>query len=161
MIVFVFFSSLCFFTNAYIHTPAVTTTTTINSVCPKCGIIAKPGEFSCCGRSGSWFGNCGSATNAMHDHTWYEGIRACKTLAQSKAAIGRYSNAAQQRNSSNGRPGMTNSKTVIIPADTFTFTSTSTSTPILLARRPSLMSVNAITTDWISQGVYMLAMYPL
>merc|ERR1719201_2527079 len=74
------------------------TTTTVNSLCSKCGIIVKSGKISCCGRSGSWFGKCRSAGNAKLDHTWYEGIQACKqALAQSKAAVGRQPNAAQQR----------------------------------------------------------------
>ena len=79
------------------YTPAATTTT-INSVCPKCGIIAKSGKISCCGRGGSWFKNCGSAGNVKLDHTWYEGIRACKARAQSKRAIGQQLNADHQQN---------------------------------------------------------------
>merc|ERR1712032_998978 len=73
------------------------TTTTISSVCHKCSIIAKSGKVSCCGRSGSWFRTCGSAGNAKLDHTWYEGIQACKTRPQSKAAIGHQSNADQEQ----------------------------------------------------------------
>ena len=56
---------------------AFTATTTTDSVCPKCGIIAKSGKISCCGHRGSWFGKCGSARNDKFDHTWYEGIEAC------------------------------------------------------------------------------------
>ena len=97
VITFPFF--LCL-TNARIKTPA-RTTTTMSSVCPKCGTIGKSGKSSCCGRGGSWFRNCGRAGNAKHGHTWFEGIRTCKTLAQSKAsAIGKESNAAQQQTSS-------------------------------------------------------------
>merc|ERR1712037_381513 len=55
----------------------------MSSVCPKCGIIAKSGKTSCCGHSGSWFGNCGSVDNVKLDHTWYEGIQACNTWVQS------------------------------------------------------------------------------
>ena len=113
--------------NDHIYTPAATTTTII-SVCPNCGIITKSGEMSCCGHSGSWFENCGSAGNANVDHTWYEGIQACKTIAQSKAAMGRQSNAAQQLNSSNGF-GMVYSKAAIMTAKMPTFTSASMSTP--------------------------------
>ena len=104
-------------------------TSTISSVCPKCGTIEKSGKISCCGHGGSWFGNCGSAGNAKLDHTWYEGIQACKTRSRFKAAIDRQSNAAQQLNPSNGA-GMT-SFTLITPATTFTFMFTNTSTPML------------------------------
>ena len=80
----------CFFflfcsTYALIKPPA---RTTISSVCPKCGMIAKSGKISCCGRGGSWFRHCGSSGNAKLDHTWYEGIQACKSRSQSKAIIG-------------------------------------------------------------------------
>ena len=112
----------------YICTSAVTTTT-ISSVCPKCGIIVKSGKISCCGDSGSWFGKCGSAGNAKLDHTWYEGIQACKTLRQSEAATDRQSNAAQQRKFSNGLD-MANSKADITPANTFTSMLISTSSII-------------------------------
>ena len=106
-------------------TPAAMATTTMSSVCHKCGIIAKSGKISCCGRSGSWFGNCGSVSNSNLDHTWYEGIQACKTLSQSKSAIGQKSHAAKQRTSSNG-PGMSNLKAVIEPENTTTDITTTT-----------------------------------
>ena len=94
------FSSLCvFLTNEHIYTPTATTTT-ISSVCPKCGIIAKTRKISCCGRSGSWFGNCASAGNAKLHHTWYEGIRACKARAQSKIAFAQQANARRQKRNS-------------------------------------------------------------
>ena len=54
------------------------TTAPISSACPTCGTITKSGRMSCCGRGGSWFGDCGSAGNANVGHTWSEGIRACK-----------------------------------------------------------------------------------
>ena len=111
--------------------PLAATSTTITSACPKCGVIAKSGKSSCCGRGGSWFKSCGSTVNAKLQHTWYEGIQACKTLAQSKATIDRLSNVAQQRNSLDG-PAMGNSKEVFTPANTFTFTSTNASTPMLV-----------------------------
>ena len=33
--------------------------------------------MSCCGRGGSWFGNCGSGDDANASHMWSEGIWAC------------------------------------------------------------------------------------
>ena len=118
------FSFFLYLTNARMKTPAQTTTT-ISLVCSKCGTVGKSGKSSCCGRGGSWFRNCGSAGNAKLDHTWYEGIQACKTRSQSKASIGRQSNAAQQRTSSNGH-GMSNLKAVIEPENTTTDITTTT-----------------------------------
>ena len=118
--------------------------TSIAFVCPKCGIIAKSGKNSCCGRSGSWFGNCGSAGNVKLDHTWYEGIQVCRTLAHSKTAIGRQSNAGQQRDSFDG-PGMT----------VITMIATTTTTVIIMT--PTIITHTVkeavIITDWISQGL--------
>ena len=88
------------------------TTTTISSVCSKCGTVAKSGKMSCCGRGGSWFGNCGSAGNTKLGHTWFQGFQACKKRAESKEAIGLHPHAAQQLNSSNDSE-MSNSKIVI------------------------------------------------
>ena len=77
---------------------------TISSACPKCGHIMKSGKMSCCGHGGSWFRNCGSAGNANFDHTWVEGIQACKARSQSKIHIGQQLNVGQQKDigSSNG-----------------------------------------------------------
>merc|ERR1711934_458561 len=76
--------------------------TAIRTACLKCGTIKKSGKTSCCGRGGSWFGNCGRDGNAKVVRTWYEGIQVCKARSHSKAAIGRQSNAAQRLNSSSG-----------------------------------------------------------
>ena len=83
------FYSISFFvslTNTQISKPAATTAIS-TSICPKCGTIEKSGKTSCCGRGGSWFKTCGSFGNSNLDHTWSEGIWACKTSAQSKTAI--------------------------------------------------------------------------
>ena len=72
----------------------VTVTTAIGSVCRKCGTIKKSGKKSCCGRGGAWFKNCGRAGNTKLEHTWYEGIQACK--ARFKAAMGLQLQAANQ-----------------------------------------------------------------
>ena len=42
--------------------------------CSKCS-TNKNGKSSCCARGGSWFQKCG---NAGDDHTWAEGVEACK-----------------------------------------------------------------------------------
>ena len=115
--------SLCVLINAYIYIPAATTTT-ISSVCGKCGTSAKSGKISCCGRGGSWFGNCGSAEL---DHTWYEGIQVCKIQTQSKTASGQQSNAAQELKLSGGAD--MGKFTVITTANAFTSTNTLTPMP--------------------------------
>ena len=82
--------------HAHIKSPA-RTATTISSVCPKCGTIAKSGKTSCCSRGGSWFKTCGGAGNTRLQHTWYEGIQACKTQVQTWIAVAQQGRAAQQR----------------------------------------------------------------
>ena len=72
--------------NANAYTPATVTSIT-STVCLKCGTSGRSGKPSCCGRGGSWFRNCGGAGNAKLDHTWQEGIRACKTRARFKRSI--------------------------------------------------------------------------
>ena len=52
-------------------------TTTSPVTCRKCG-IDKYGYPSCCGFGGAWFKNCGDAGDSKFDHTWSEGIQACK-----------------------------------------------------------------------------------
>ena len=46
--------------------------------CLKCGIFAKSGRRSCCARGGSWYRNCGGFNDPTVDHTWFDGIDACK-----------------------------------------------------------------------------------
>jgi len=59
-----------------------TTTESIGTKsCTKCGSIKKSRKMSCCGRGGSWFGDCGSGRR--FGHTWSEGIKACIVTAES------------------------------------------------------------------------------
>ena len=51
--------------------------------CAACGIVKKSGKRSCCARGGAWFKNCGDAGDGKFDHTWTEGIQACKGVASS------------------------------------------------------------------------------
>ena len=97
--------------------------TAIVSVCPKCGTIRRSGKSSCCGRGGSWFGNCGSADSTKVEHRWYEGLEACKTRTQLKTVSGEESNAGEQRNTHND-VGIENSKAVIVVAKPFELIST-------------------------------------
>merc|ERR1712032_1814360 len=105
-----------------------TTTPTISSECPRCGIITKSGRVSCCGRGGSWFKNCGRAGNTQPQHTWYEGIQSCKARSQSKAVIDQQLNGAQQKDLDSSQ-GVGN-KAVITTIKTSAFTSVNTSTPM-------------------------------
>ena len=49
-----------------------------NDKCVKCGTTKKSGKRSCCARGGAWFKKCGYAGDTQLDHTWAEGIQACK-----------------------------------------------------------------------------------
>ena len=49
------------------------------SVCPKCGTIKKSGKLSCCAPGGSWVKQCGNPGNSKFEHTWSEGIDACRS----------------------------------------------------------------------------------
>ena len=51
---------------------------TVGPVCRKCGIIKQSGKLSCCARGGAWFKKCGDAGDSNFEHTWVEGIQACK-----------------------------------------------------------------------------------
>ena len=66
----------------------VPTTTGLSAVrssntCPKCGTVKKSGKFSCCARGGAWFKKCGDADDTKWNHTWIEGIEACKMFLSS------------------------------------------------------------------------------
>ena len=60
-------------------TPPLVKPTSImaTSVCSKCSTAKQSGERSCCARGGTWFKNCGDASDKNVDHTWIEGIQAC------------------------------------------------------------------------------------
>ena len=58
---------------------ATTTADTDRNVCRKCGITNKSGKLSCCARGGAWFKKCGDAGDSNFDHTWLEGVLACKS----------------------------------------------------------------------------------
>ena len=106
----------------------------ISSVCPKCGAITKSGKNSCCGRGGSWFRNCGSAGKAKLDHTWHEGIQACRTRSQLKTASGQQSNAAAHLLSAAGGLGTANSRAVMMDARTFAWASDNSSIPLSVTK---------------------------
>ena len=49
------------------------------AACPKCGLFKKSGINSCCASGGSWNKKCGNDGDSKFDHTWFEGIEACKS----------------------------------------------------------------------------------
>ena len=59
-------------------TPTSTSSITKMTTCPTCGTFEKSGRSSCCAPGGTWFKNCGGAHNTNVDHTWFEGVAACK-----------------------------------------------------------------------------------
>ena len=87
--------SPCAFDQLHIPPPAVTTMP-MGPVCSECGIIRKSSrKFSCCAPGGSWFENCGRFSNADLEHTWYEGVQACK--AQYHVVMGQQMHAFQPK----------------------------------------------------------------
>ena len=56
------------------------TTVEPRPACPKCSIIKRTGTLSCCPQGGAWFKKCGDFGDSNFDHTWVEGIEACKGL---------------------------------------------------------------------------------
>ena len=57
-----------------------------NGECPKCGAAKKSGRSSCCAPGGAWFKNCGDAGDTTFNHTWAEGVHACKGVGSSVSA---------------------------------------------------------------------------
>ena len=55
----------------------------VSPTCSKCGTAKRSGKRSCCARGGAWFKNCGDVGKTQFDHTWVEGIQACKGVAAS------------------------------------------------------------------------------
>ena len=106
------------------------------SVCSKCATIGRSGKSSCCGRGGSWFGNCGNAGDTTVEHRWYEGLQVCRT------GSGQESIVAEEMNSSDG-VGNETSEAVILATTKFEVNSTDTSTPIPFINHPMIPAANA------------------
>lgn len=84
--------------------PVVTaslTTPSNNSKCLKCGVMKKSGKRSCCTRGGAWYKSCGDVGDSSVDHTWFEGIQACKDFVSLTLTV-------QQRASMSSRYSMPN-----------------------------------------------------
>ena len=66
-----------------VHTPIIGAATPPitakpSTTCPTCGTTKKSKKLSCCARGGSWYKNCGDDGDSKFDHTWTEGVKACK-----------------------------------------------------------------------------------
>ena len=116
--------NVCFSVSFFYQYPSTAAAImTITAICTQCGITKKSGEMSCCGRGGSWFGNCGSTGDIDFDHTWHEGLQACKAQTQSKVVVGQQLNEApQQRNGSSNGDVNANFRTVVASARLFVST---------------------------------------
>ena len=68
---------MCFYQCACMSTAAMTATRTARA-CRKCAAIGKSGKLSCCAPGGDWFKSCGTSGNPNTEHTWAEGVEACK-----------------------------------------------------------------------------------
>ena len=52
-----------------------------STTCPMCGTIKKSKKLSCCARGGAWYNKCGDEGDSNFDHTWTEGVQACRGFA--------------------------------------------------------------------------------
>ena len=52
--------------------------------CSKCA-TNKAGKRTCCARGGSWFQQCGDPGDSKFDHTWAEGLLACKPASSAES----------------------------------------------------------------------------
>ena len=152
----------------HVKHPTDTTTTIAVSVCPRCGTTGKSGKTSCCGRGGSWFKSCGGDGNTKLQHTWYEGIQACKARSQFKAVIGQQLNGAQQKGTgSSQRVGRASYKEVIaktaftlvntstpMPDSTLIVTSTYTSENVPIATSAHTLMTNTATNILMTPSIH-------
>ena len=124
---------------------------TISLFCPKCGIIKKSGKRSCCGRGGSWFGNCGAAGKVKLSHKWSDGLEACITRSRSKKVVsnGQQPHAAPKESNHSYKHTDWAKSQVVITRKTFTSELVSTSD-----QRLATESVLTPTTMRISPSIH-------
>ena len=144
-------------------------TTIIGSVCPKCGIIAKSGGSSCCGR-GSKFASANTATTPMPDAK----AIAANASTNESAIMPHSISAKHDIDEANSKAITTQARTVIfstpinlsITTQARTPMSTSSARTTPLASPISTLATTTITTitaamtsttmatiNWISQGM--------
>ena len=58
---------------------AISTSRVGSPACSACGLIKVSGKLSCCARGGAWFKRCGDDGDTKVEHTWLEGIEACRS----------------------------------------------------------------------------------
>merc|ERR1712187_830275 len=63
------------------------TSLTTPGVCPKCGAFKRSGRASCCAPGGAWFQSCGDANKGKFDHSWLEGVEACKSTTTTLSSV--------------------------------------------------------------------------
>ena len=68
---------MCARAAAAVTTLPGTSATPASNKCPKC-VANNAGKLTCCVRGGGWFKNCGDPGDPTFDHTWQEGLQACK-----------------------------------------------------------------------------------
>lgn len=106
--------------------------------CPKCGTIASSGVASCCGRGGSWSGNCDRVVTINYSHTWDEGIRACQ-VSQFQIDVGQQIHSLPSKGDTlSFNAGMDTDSDEIIAITRLTSTQMSGATPISKAANMSI-----------------------
>ena len=102
-------------TESSIHVlTAAATTLAPATTCPKC-VANDVGTRTCCARGGGWYRTCGKKGDSKAEHTWDEGLRACRDPApgqvQAQAmmvnrttAIQRWNNVQQQQQNTISSP---------------------------------------------------------
>ena len=70
-------------TSVITRTLAITSSN--NMTCPKCDTFEKSGRISCCAPGGAWYKKCGGVSNINADHSWYEGVKACRRKSKANA----------------------------------------------------------------------------
>ena len=61
-----------------VRTPITNSVGSSAFTCPKCGTFLKSGRISCCAPGGAWYKDCGGVANKNVDHSWTDGMEACK-----------------------------------------------------------------------------------
>ena len=72
-------------------------------VCPRCAMVKRSGKLSCCARSGSWYKNCARTSDSAFEHTWNEGLAACRHAEMSPVAAIRVKQALVKEGSTSQR----------------------------------------------------------
>ena len=63
-----------------VNTSSIMSTIAHTMTCSKCGMFKKSAKVSCCAPGGAWYKNCGGADDRNVEHSWVEGMEACKGM---------------------------------------------------------------------------------